>query len=223
MRSSPEPDSAAFPVVVLIHGTGGGGAAFAQSLAPLVARLTQAGLDVRFPDFATPYQFPSPESESLGKAFGQRTILVGFSGGAQFAHRWAQLHPAAILGCVAYSAGSWTDPDGECHGMMVDEGWFGRPEWNLSQVAEARARRASPGFERVRWLVGCGRTDHPSRWSSAVRFSRRLVQAGARVRFHPYDGAHTPPSGDDLVVTGDEILSWLPATTPSAARTFATA
>ncbi len=38
-----------------------------------------------------------------------RMFLYGFSGGAQFAHRFAMAHPELTIGCAAHSGGTWAD------------------------------------------------------------------------------------------------------------------
>jgi pimeloyl-ACP methyl ester carboxylesterase len=40
-----------------------------------------------------------------------RVHLFGFSGGSQFAHRFAMLHPERVITCVCVSAGWYTFPD----------------------------------------------------------------------------------------------------------------
>ena len=36
-----------------------------------------------------------------------KLFIVGFSGGAQFAHRFAMQHPDRVIGCAAHSGGTW--------------------------------------------------------------------------------------------------------------------
>jgi pimeloyl-ACP methyl ester carboxylesterase len=41
----------------------------------------------------------------------ERLFVAGFSGGAQFAHRFALKNPAQVIGCAAHSGGTWATGD----------------------------------------------------------------------------------------------------------------
>jgi len=44
-------------------------------------------------------------------ALNDKIFVFGFSGGAQFAHRFAMAHPGLVAGCAAHSAGTWGTGD----------------------------------------------------------------------------------------------------------------
>jgi len=48
-------------------------------------------------------------AEQLGKTYKlhSRIFVTGFSGGSQFAHRFALQHPDNVIGCAAHSGGTW--------------------------------------------------------------------------------------------------------------------
>lgn len=48
-------------------------------------------------------------AETLAKTYRlhPRLFVAGFSGGAQFAHRFALRHPEHVIGCAAHSGGTW--------------------------------------------------------------------------------------------------------------------
>lgn len=71
--------------------------------------------------------------------------LFGFSGGAQFAHRYAMLHPARVRTCVATAAGWYTMPDPAA-------------PWPLG-LADAPCAVDSAALRRVRFEVIVGALD----------------------------------------------------------------
>jgi len=50
----------------------------------------------------------------------QRIYLVGYSGGAQFAHRFAFKHPSSIDGACVMAAGQYDDPPRSSRAKVVD-------------------------------------------------------------------------------------------------------
>jgi predicted esterase len=81
---------------------------------------------------------------SLKKRFRLRDklFIAGFSGGAQFAHRFAIRHPELVAGCAAHSGGSWA-----VGGRAT---MFGR-EIDLLQPSAAAAH--------VPFAISCGEAD----------------------------------------------------------------
>lgn len=65
-----------------------------------------------------------------------RFALFGFSGGGQFAHRFAILHPKRIRACVPVSAGWYTWPDGTLQWPYgLDNAPLGLVDWTaLAQI-----------------------------------------------------------------------------------------
>lgn len=87
--------------------------------------------------------------------------IFGFSGGAQFAHRFAFLHPQRIRHCVAVSAGWYTMPDAEARWPY---GLDDAPGGTIDQGA----------VRRVVFHVLVGRRDTLD--DAALRRSRKLDQ-----------------------------------------------
>lgn len=197
--------SGLFIPVVGVHGTGGAGRDVQRLLArPIEASFRRSAV-LLCPDFQTPYQYLLPdadrhliqqiaeiEDDRLQK---DRLLLYGFSGGAQFCHRFAMRHPHRVGACVALASGCWTDPDGSAHGMQVDENWFADPPWDDPGIAEAIHRPVDnlEVLRSIRWLIGCGTRDHTARRRSAARFYRALLGLGAEVTWIEWDGSHEDP------------------------------
>jgi hypothetical protein len=93
--------------------------------------------------------------------------------------------------------------------MMVEENWFERPEWSGPEVLAGRDRAAAAGWERVRWLVGCGAQDHAARQSSARVFHARLGRRLEVDPFFEYTGKHVPPQGADMARVADVLRRWV--------------
>ena len=113
-----------YQLVVGVHGAGGKGKG-----AGGIAKWAERGdVIVIGPTFRTrgegSYQNGNAEHaekllklfEQLGEEYrlGEKMFLFGFSGGSQFVHRFAMLHPKQVCGVSAHSGGSWaTDGFGE--------------------------------------------------------------------------------------------------------------
>ena len=152
-------------LVVGVHGMGGTG----QGAGGLSAWATQRDdclvLGPTFPSQG--YQFLAHESdtqllrlvEDLAKRhkLHPKVFLAGFSGGAQYVHRFAHAHPDMVLAVAANSAGSWSTGGqwGEINpaarlvpmlvtcgeadtGKMAAEAPFGRLEWAKDYVQRLR-------------------------------------------------------------------------------------
>lgn len=114
------PDSCAgdvtCPVFVFVHGTGGGGQLFLKLWRGFA---DDEGFVLVCPTFPLGYQTLDGDEDkkliAILDEVGQRTTIAGkafvsgFSGGAQFAHRFAFAHPERTLAVAAHSAG-WYDP-----------------------------------------------------------------------------------------------------------------
>ena len=117
-------------IVVLVHGVRTEPAKMLHAVQPIAARY---GATVMVPEFSRPtfngYQrlagkggpfcaskallaAVADAQEKLGIGSG-RIDLVGFSGGGQFAHRFAMFHPAHVCSAVVASAGWYTYLDSE--------------------------------------------------------------------------------------------------------------
>lgn len=113
-----------YQLVVGVHGAGGNG----KGACGLKRWAERGDVIVIGPSFVSrgerPYQNgDGAHAEKLIDLFKtlqkshqlkDKMFLHGFSGGAQFVHRFAMLHPAHVCGVSAHSAGSWaTDGYGE--------------------------------------------------------------------------------------------------------------
>ena len=197
--------------LVVVHGTGGDAAQTLESLRPHAEREMSVPLVLVAPAFETPYQFLLPDADQqlidrldglageLGRPVRRRAMLYGMSGGAQFAHRFAQKYPNRVSACAALAAGAWTSPAGELFGMMSDEGWFERPGWSDPRLPQAGRTPARAGWDGVRWLIGCGTRDNASRVASARRFHDLLTAGGAPAEWVDWDGGHEGVPADVLI------------------------
>ena len=188
--------------LVVVHGTGGNAAEILNSVLPHAERELLVPVVLVAPAFETPYQFLLPDAdeqlisrldglaEEVGRPINSQVLIYGMSGGGQFAHRFAEQHPGRVLACAALAAGAWTSPAGKLFGMMSDERWFERPEWSDPRLPIAGQVPAREGWDRVRWLIGCGRRDNASRVASARRFHDLLVAGGASAAWVDWDGGH---------------------------------
>ena len=103
-----------------------------------------------------------------------KILLQGFSGGAQFAHRFAFWYPAEVLACAVHACGSWTTPDG----TLID-----KDDANQLTVTPADpqydgnlwTRKAAKESMSVKFMVSCGMDD--SRYPLATLFAQKLNDA----------------------------------------------
>lgn len=113
-----------YQLVVGVHGVGGNG----KGACGMAGWAKRGDVIVIGPTFVTKGERPYQNgdgihakklialAETLGKShqLNEKMFLHGFSGGAQFVHRFAMLHPNHVCGASAHSAGSWaTDGYGE--------------------------------------------------------------------------------------------------------------
>ena len=190
--------------VVFVHGTGSCGAAMETYVAPFRSLFPAGQAHWIFPTFATPFQFLLPDADEqliahLDQARDRCAgpiVLVGHSGGAQFAHRFALRHPQRVGAAICLAAGCWTNPRGQSYGMMVEENWFARAPWNTRAIGAALRRAASDEWAHIRWIVGCSDADLTARRASARRFHGDVASAHAYFR---WNGEHTLPAGADAL------------------------
>lgn len=113
-------------VLVVVHGIGTNAAEQALLLAPFAER---HGVVLVAPCFTNPpyraYQrLGTPEARSdraleravedaarLTRANASQILLMGYSGGGQFVHRYAMAHPSRVAAAVVAAAGWYTYPD----------------------------------------------------------------------------------------------------------------
>lgn len=202
-QARPASDTSRLPALVCVHGVGRGAREQAAKLTPVAERLGLTLMAPRFdalryPDYQRVGRRGRGERADLALERGLRALaraggcdgsalLVGYSGGAQFAHRYAMLHPERVRGVVAVSAGWYTFPDaarpypyglrvgGELPGLRIDLSAFLRvPVLTLvgdgDREHDVHLRR-SPRLDRRQ---GC------DRFERAKRFTRALAEAAAR-------------------------------------------
>ncbi|MEM8874032.1 MAG: hypothetical protein AAGD32_07205 [Planctomycetota bacterium] len=184
--------------IVSVHGTDGD-ARHEASEAKRFAHLIPFDALFICPQFRTPYQFLLPDADRKVLDFidgelgvSSRMLIRGFSGGAQFAHRFAFRHPYRVAACSALGAGSYTLPDGTLIGMMVEDDYFTRPEFADPAIRAAGEQPACNGWQPIRWQTGCGRRDVESRVKSAKAFADALRVDGASVEQVTWDAEHDP-------------------------------
>ncbi len=124
---------------------------------------------------------------ALAGSDGSRLLLFGYSGGAQFAHRFAMLHPERVASVVLASAGWYTMPDAEARypDGLDTEGWsFERPlapdrflkaPFHVS-VGELDVRRD----ESLRKTKALDRNQGLTRVERAYRWTKSMAEAANR-------------------------------------------
>jgi len=188
------------PLLVSVHGISGNAR---EHVELLCRRADEQGVIVVAPVFAGPRfrGFQRPRSRSgravrfLLEVVAQvrarhhlptgRFSLFGFSGGAQFAHRFALLHPRRIRSLIVCAAGWYTFPDpGLRYPLGLDPGTRARMHFRLDDflripvrvavgaldVRQDHALNSSPELCR---LQGDDRVERARRWAEALRRAGR--------------------------------------------------
>ena len=152
-----------------------------------------------------------------------RFDLFGFSGGAQFAHRFALLHPERVARLAVSSAGWYTLPDaGEAYPYGLAPGSRAsqrfRPKLEafleiptLVLVGERDVERdpALRKEERVDRRQGQTRVERAARWSQALREAAAQAGIAAEVRFRSLPGCGH--AFEDCVRDGglvEQVMAW---------------
>ncbi len=166
-------------LVVGVHGYGGNGKG-AAGLAEWVKNGDCIVVGPSFPNDG--YQLLEKQAdEQLVRLFDllkkqytlhPKLFLYGFSGGAQFSHRFMMKHPTMVAGCAAHSGGSWAT---------------GEP-WHA----------VNPDAAGIPLVISCGEADtakmHPSapfgRLEWARAFEKQLAEGG-----FCYDAKYWPKVG----------------------------
>lgn len=172
-----------YRLVVSVHGVGASGKhglAFLADwpalddvivLAPTFAPPKEKGRE----GYATSYQMSGPAHVAKLEALiteldgtwklHPKIILNGFSAGAQFAHRYAMLHPERVAAVAAHSGGSWAKTEGD--------------------------DRINPAAKSIPFAISCGELD-TKRLVAARTFSDSLKALDFAVDFHSWpEVAHT--------------------------------
>jgi pimeloyl-ACP methyl ester carboxylesterase len=123
--------------------------------------------------------------------------LFGFSGGAQFAHRFAMLHPDCVAALVIASAGWYTFPvagDPFPYGLSTGTTDGQRAAANLARFLQIptltlvgeRDTRRDPGLRkepRVDDRQGLNRIERAERWTTTLRAAAAEMGVAAEREF----------------------------------------
>lgn len=139
----------------------------------------------------------------IGRPVASRALVLGFSRGAQLAHRFAQIYPDRTRAAVVLSAGSYTVPSAtDARGAPLPF------PFGTADLA-ARSGRAIPprALEQVPFWVAVGADDNdpadvPRQWDALVG-TTRPERAGAFVRLLRAGGLSAsltvfPATGHDM-------------------------
>ena len=167
------PDGEPLQVLIALHGMGGNGPAFAAAFTDVAD--AQGWLivapTISYGDWTDPNQIAREEpalvawlsdyvrhlSERTGYAVDPRVLLFGHSRGAQLALRYTEIHPEAVVGVAAASAGTYTLPfSRDTHTGKALQFPFGVA--NLAQTDGGQAFDAH-SFESVPIWIGIGAAD----------------------------------------------------------------
>ena len=142
-----------------------------------------------------------------GLRLAAKIDIVGFSRGAQSAHRFALRHPDRVGALATFSAGTYTMPTSSAEYPL---GVGGFEQWNHLRQFDPVALR------RVRVLVGVGTADADpadvvrawdgvggtTRLERGARFAQALTQLNVETRFQTYAGighSFVPAMRDDAI------------------------
>jgi pimeloyl-ACP methyl ester carboxylesterase len=214
------PDDQPLQVLIALHGMGGNGADFSNALASqadahgwLIVAPT-----ISYGDWTDPAQI-SHEDPALvawlsdyvrnlaartGYPVQPRVLLFGHSRGAQLALRFTEIHPAAVAGVAAVSAGTYTLP----FSRDVHTGSALQFPFGVADLARTDGGQAfdPPRFETVPIWIGVGGADRneadvpdawdayigPDRLMRAQAFTQALQTLGANVALTVFPNAdHT--------------------------------
>ena len=129
-----------------------------------------------------------------------RFVLTGFSGGAQFGHRYTMAHPQRVTRLIAIAAGWYTFPDAEVpypHGLATvrklratslnPEAFLRVPTAVLVGARDLNTvnLRCNPGIDKQQGLT---RVERARRWVLAMREATRRYRVKADIRYQEVPG-----------------------------------
>ncbi|GMQ95613.1 MAG: hypothetical protein BMS9Abin14_061 [Gammaproteobacteria bacterium] len=134
------------------------------------------------------------EAGCLTGANAERFFLFGYSGGAQFAHRYAMAYPQRIAGLALGSAGWYTFPDPDKRYPWGMRASHGLPDlsFDLDRFLELRIRLFVGGLDtlrgpdlnrsrRIDMQQGATRLERAVHWAAALRRAALLAGKSADV------------------------------------------
>ena len=225
----PKAGGAGAPVFVSVHGVSGNALEHAERFAPFCE---QAGAVLVAPLFqgesARDFQRLGREGRGSRSDHGLETILeevlsrtgaeagpfrmFGFSGGAQFAHRFAMAHPGRVAGLAIASAGWYTFPSprkrypyGIAYSRQLPDVRIDLEEFLQIpiRVFVGEQDTSHEDLRRSRRVVrqqGENRLERARKWVRSMQRAARAHQMESRVTFEALPGNH---SFAELMELGD--------------------
>lgn len=237
------------PLLVFVHGYARRARDHARALLPLCERL---GCTLLAPHFS---KEDHPRYQRLGRgADGQRAdrvlnaciddlvgprgsafYLAGFSGGAQFAHRYAMAHPERVQHLIAVAAGWYTHPDLAArypyglHTQRTLSGYSLNPERFLNVRTTVIVGAGDTGSHNLRRSPaldaqqGCTRVERARNWVAHMRVAAREHRLPGVVDYIEvpgigHDFEEFIENGHLLGLLGRILAGLAPAATPLADR-----
>lgn len=148
----------------------------------------------------------------------ERILLVGYSRGGQFTHRFTFQNPELIEAAAPLAPGGWTTPSGDFWHYEVGQirhdnvGAFLTSTDNalsgeLARFAQEAGLPSKPGTKRIPFLIMCGTLD--PRIGNAKLFAQRLRESGYKVEVGWPEVPHSNLLGDKY---GNESLKFFART-----------
>ena len=130
----------------------------------------------------------------------EKFLLIGYSGGAQFGHRYAMVHPHRVTRLIAIAAGWYTYPDaaisyphglataGKLRAVSINPEVFLRIPMNVlvgaNDLDSVNLRRNS----RLDKQQGKDRVERARRWVLAMRMAARLYRVDVDISYQEVPG-----------------------------------
>jgi predicted esterase len=108
-----------------------------------------------------------------------KIFLTGYSGGAQFTHRFAFQNPGLVKAVAPSAPRSWTTPDGRYLEFGLESGQESMLDLIGESVTKPARLKAKSGAESIQFLVMCGKDD--PRLETCREFAQILQEQGYQV------------------------------------------
>ncbi|MCS6245815.1 MAG: hypothetical protein H2172_18455 [Opitutus sp.] len=154
----------------------------------------------------------------LNKIYGKdvKILLYGFSGGAQFGSRFAELYPNRMLSWAAYSASFWKAPNSAT--LTTAPGIVACAEFDAERYGPSFAYFQQGRRKDARWTwVSIGNVGHMrhKRFEEFVRAYFAAVLDGKFDHAQWLDAETKQPTSEDERLLNPALSAWLP--TPEVA------